>query len=78
MRKELTDMQKRSLVFIARHRGEDLMPCDCADIIARRYGEKTRRALGLRKLARMVRQMMECNDFWCDNRQALEAATYLV
>ena len=71
-RKKFTEKQKNRLYRIAFNFGEDLMPCDCADIINRNF--KRHDLYGIRERARAIREMMERCGFWCDNREAIIAA----
>ena len=70
--RKFTEDQKNRLYRIAFNFGEDLMPCDCADIINRNFKRHDR--YGLRERARTIKEMMERCGFYCDNREALEAA----
>ena len=74
--RKFTEDQKNRLYRIAFNFGEDLMPSDCADIIARQF-PKHHKDYGLRELARLVKAMMENCGFCCERREALEEAMYL-
>lgn len=75
--KNFTDKQKTRLIRMAFNFGENLMPGDCADIISRNFPSAKRGKYGIRKIARMIIDMMECCGFCCDRREALEACLYL-
>ena len=75
--KNFTEKQKTRLIRMAFNFGENLMPGDCVDIISRNFPSVKRGKYGVRKIARMIIDMMECCGFCCDRREALEACLYL-
>ena len=74
--RKFTEDQKNRLCRIAFNFGEDLMPNNCADIIARQF-PKHCKDYGLRELAWVIKDMMERCGFCCERREALEEAMYL-
>ena len=61
---EITKLYRKAFKF-----GENLMPCDCAEIIG-----KTRiKKYGKQECASVIVELMERCNFYCDMHEALQA-----
>ncbi len=74
--KKIYRRTKNELIKMAFNFGEDLMP-DCTDINSRIFPSVQKWKYGIRKIARMLMDMMECSGFCCDRRKAWVACLFL-
>ena len=75
---KITERQMSWLRRTAIRFGEDLMPDDCMEIIRKKLARGKCRKLGLQGCAEIIKEMMECSGFVCDDEEAADAAVYLV